>query len=113
MLTASIAASSNGDNTIVSAVAGFSIRVISYVLSFSTGTVNAKWMSGTGGGATALTGLIYGPLAAGASQTVVAPANDGNARGWFQTDGGKALNLNLSAGVAVGGHVVYELVSAT
>lgn len=106
MLTAPIAASSSGDNSIVSGVAGFAIRVIGYVLSFS-GTVNAKWMSDTGGGAVALSGLLYGV----ADTQVVAPATDQTARGWFQTASGKALNLNLSGAVAVGGHVVYELVS--
>jgi len=33
-----------------------------------------------------------------------------NGRGWFQTSSGKALNLSLSAGVPVGGHVLYEMI---
>jgi hypothetical protein len=66
-------------------------------------------MSDVGGGAVALTGLLYGvgtspaPVVAGG----VAPAG----RGLFQTAAGKALNLNLSGAVAVGGLVVYELAS--
>jgi len=89
-------------------VAGYAIRVIGYVLSFS-GATNARWMSGAGGGAVALSGLIYG----GASM-VEAPGDVGkNGRGWFQTAPGAPLNLNLSAGVAVGGHVLYELAPQT
>jgi hypothetical protein len=104
--SAVIAASASGDNTVVAAVAGFAIRVIGYNLSFS-GTVNAKWMSDTGGSAVALSGLIYG-----IADTQNALGDVGlNARGWFQTAAGKALNLNLSGAVAVGGHVLYELVA--
>jgi hypothetical protein len=100
-----ISASSSGDNTIVAAVANYYIRVLGYVVVFS-GTVNAKWMSDTGGGAVALSGLLYGVANSGVSAPVVSE----NARGWFQTAGGKALNLNLSGATAVGGHVLYELV---
>lgn len=106
--TTVITASSSGDNTVVSGVAGFAIRVIGYVLTFSA-AVNAQWYSDTGGSKVALSGLLYG---VGTSPPpAVAPEALPGARGWFQTASGKALNLNLSGAVAVGGHVIYELVS--
>jgi hypothetical protein len=104
--SAPITASASGDNVIVAAVLGYSVRVVGYVLSFS-GAVNAQWLSDVGGGAVALSGLLYGP-AAGAVLVAVEPGP--NARGWFQTARGKALNLNLSAAVAVGGSLIYDLV---
>jgi len=107
-LSAPITASASGDNTIVAAVPNFAIRVIGYCLTFSA-AVNAKWMSDVGGGAVALSGLLYGVGAA--PIPVNLPDVGTNARGWFQTAAGKALNLNLSGAVAVGGHVVYEMVS--
>lgn len=111
MPTAVIAASGAGDNTIVSAVAGYSIRVLHFVLSFSSAAVNAQWKSDVGGGAVNLTGILYGPLAAGQPQTIAAGEVAPAGRGLFQTASGKALNLNLSAGSPVGGFIVYELVS--
>ena len=81
---------------IVAAVTGKKIRVIAGKLSFS-GTVNAKWQSST---TSDLTGLTYG----------VANTLDPyqfNPGGHFETVAGELLNLNLSAGVAVGGYVDY------
>src|SRR5215813_5563985 len=102
MPTSAITASSSGDNTVVAAQAGYAIRVLGYVLTFSA-AVNAKWKSGS---STDLTGLLYGigtgPL------PVVVPECGKVQRGWFQTAAGQALVLNLSGGVAVGGHVIYE-----
>lgn len=107
-LSKAIAASSNGDNQLVAGVAGRRIRVVGYVLSFS-GAVNAKFTDGAGG--TALTGLLYGlgtaPLPVVAP---VVPPVVGSSQGWFATSQGNDLTLNLSGGVAVGGHVLYELV---
>lgn len=94
---AAIAASSNGNNTIVAAVTGKKIRVIQFKLS-SSGTVNWKWQSGAG--VTDLTGLTYAvanTLEAGIYNPV----------GHFETAAGSLLNLNLSAATAVGGYVVY------
>jgi hypothetical protein len=110
MPSAVIAASASGDNTVLAGVAGYAIRVQAFCLSFSSGAVNAQWKSDVGGGATNLTGLFYGPLAAGPPQTVVVPEVAPAGRGLFQTAAGKALNLNLSAAVAVGGFVDHELV---
>ena len=94
---AKVAASSNGDNTIVAAVPLKKIRVVGYNL-FANGTVNAKWQSGAAG--TDLTGLKYFVANTGISVSY-SPV------GWFETAAGVLLNLNLSAGVAVGGEVVY------
>lgn len=105
MATAAIAASASGDNQVVAAVAGKRIRVYAGVFSFA-GSVNAKWRSGT----TDLTGLYYG---AANSQVSLDFGGEGlgGMRGHFETAQGEALNVNLSTNVAVGGHVVYELVS--
>lgn len=94
---ATISASSSGNNTLVAAVSGKKIRVISFVLN-SSGTVNCKLQSGAGG--TDLTGLFYFVANTG----LVLPYS---ACGWLETASGGLLNLNLSAGVQVGGIVVY------
>ena len=74
---------------------GYKICVIGAKL-MAAGSVNAKWQSA----ATDLTGLSY--LVAGGGE--VLPHNPA---GWFETVAGEALNLNLSAAVAVGGHITY------
>ncbi len=94
---AAIAASSNGNNTLVSAVSGKKIRVLGVYL-ISNGTVNAKMQSGASG--TDLTGLAY--LVANAGY--VLPLSQ---VGWYETAAGSLLNLNLSSGVAVGGSLIY------
>lgn len=104
-LTAKIAAAASGDNVIVTGVTNKRIRVLGFVLSFS-GTVNAKWRSNT----TDLTGLEYGAV----SKSDVAPVTPSviaSGIGWFATNQGEDLRLNLSAATAVGGFVVYDLVS--
>lgn len=92
---APIAVSSSGDQTIVAAVTGKRLLVLAYNY-MANGTVNVKWRSNT----TDLTGLGY--LIANTGK--VAPFSQ---VGWFKTAVGEALNLNLSASVAVGGEVVY------
>jgi hypothetical protein len=109
--TAVLAASASGDNVVVAAVPGLAIRVLYAVVSFSNGPVNGQFRSDTGGGALNLTGLLYGPGAAGSSQTLDIGSVSPVGRGLFQTALGKALNLWLSGALAVGGFVVYELVS--
>lgn len=94
---ATISASSNGDNTLIAAVTGKKIRVLSYVL-VSNGTVNAKFQSGASG--TDLTGLLYEVANSGVSAGY-------NPVGHFETAVSTLLNLNLSAGTAVGGHITY------
>lgn len=105
---AKIAASASGVNTLVSGVAGKRIRVVAFVLSFS-GTVNAKFQSGASGVATGdLTGLYYGILGSVAAAQPP-PALPGGIQGHIETNTGEDLQLNLSAGVAVGGHVLYTV----
>jgi hypothetical protein len=99
---AAVAVSSSGNNTIVSAGGGSNkIRVLAVQL-IANGTVNVKWQSGASG--TDLTGLAY--LIANAGY--VLPYNP---LGWFETAANTLLNLNLSAGVAVGGCITYVLVT--
>lgn len=95
-----VQASSSGDNTLLSALTGRKIRVLAFYGSCA-GTVNAKFQSDASG--TDLTGLLYGVANSG----IVLPYND---RGWFETQAGQLLNLNLSAAVAVGGTLVYEVI---
>lgn len=93
---AAISASASGDTVVVAAVASKKIRVVSYMFQ-SAGAVDVRFRSGA---ATNLTGAL--PNA----------ANTGAAAGFspvghFETVAGEALNINLSAAVAVGGHVAY------
>lgn len=93
---AAIAASGSGDNTIVALVSGKKIRVLNYVL-VANGTVNVKWKSST---TTDKTGLAYLVANTGVASPH-APT------GLFETAAGEALVLNLSAAIAVGGHLSY------
>lgn len=94
---AKINAGTNGNNTLVAAVTAKKIRVLSvYVV--SSGTVNGKFQSAAAG--TDLTGLSYMVVNSG----FVLPFNP---IGWFETIAGELLNLNLSAGVTVGGSLTY------
>jgi hypothetical protein len=68
----------------------------------ANGSVNAKWQSGAGG--TDLTGLAYLVVNSG----YVLPFNP---VGWFETAADTLLNLNLSAAIAVGGSLVYIVVT--
>ena len=95
---AAISTSSAGDNQLVAAVAGCKIRVVSGFLIADSTPVSVQFRSNANG--TACTGLI--PLAANAG--FVLPYNQG---GWFETDVGEYLNLELSGSVAVGGAVSY------
>lgn len=93
-----IDAATSGDNTIVAAVTGKKIRVLSYVL-VSAGTVTARFESGAGG--TALTGQMTMAV----NTNHVAPFSP---VGHFQTAEGALLNLELSGAVSVDGYLVYE-----
>lgn len=96
---ATIAASSNGANSLVAAVGGKKIRVLAYNF-ISNGTVNAKFQSDAAGTPVDLTGNKYCVANMGIAATFV-PV------GWFESGSGKTLDLFLSAGVAVGGELVY------
>jgi hypothetical protein len=94
---AKIDVASSGDNSIVSAVAGKKIRVIS-LFYLASGTVTAMWYSAAAG--TALTGGLQHTAATG----VVLNQNED---GWFETVAGEALVLNLSAAISVDGFLSY------
>lgn len=94
---ASIAASSSGDNTVVAAVAGKRIRVLSYML-VAAGAVTVRFESGAGGTA------LSGQMSLAANGGAVANFNQG---GWFQTAAGSLLNLELGGAVSVAGHLSY------
>lgn len=90
-----ITASASGATAVVASVASKKIRVISYVV-VANAAVNIKFQSNS----TDKTGLLY--LAGnGGVSGAYAPT------GHFETASGEALNINLSAAVAVGGHVTY------
>lgn len=105
MKSAPINVSAAGPNLVVPGTQGKRIRVVAFVLSFG-GVVDAIFQTSTGNVA------IGGPYHGGAGATVPAapmPINLGGIESHFDTAQGDALNLNLSAPVAVGGHVVYVL----
>jgi hypothetical protein len=91
-----VSASAGGATTQVAAVAGKKISVLAFALT-SSGIVNVKFQSHTAGDVSGLfyeianTGFVLGP----------------NEWGWFETVTGEALDINLSAGVPVGGVLTY------
>lgn len=85
------------DNTIVAAVAGKRIRVVSYFL-VNTTAQTIRFESAAGG--TALTGQ----MALANNGVLEAPFNP---MGHFQTVKGELLNLELSGATSVDGHLTY------
>ena len=98
LATVAISVSSSGDSQLVAAVTSHRIRVVQVGL-MANGNVGVKF---TGSGD--LTGTY--PLTANTG-FVLGPCPDD--RWWFQTDVGAALNINLSAAVAVGGVLGYVI----
>jgi len=94
---AAINVAASGDNTIVSAVSGKKIRVLSYSLVCGA-AVNARWEDGAGG--TALSGIMEFAANSGIS-VPYSPV------GHFETTANTILNLELSGAVSVDGHLVY------
>src|SRR5215467_7752716 len=91
----------SGDNQVVAAVAGKIIRVLAATLMNNVATAqNARFRSATNS-ISALIGL--GAVANGIFYYEYC------VHGWFQTNVGEALNINLSAATAVGVDVVYVL----
>ena len=88
-----------GDTTLVAAVAGKKIRVIS-MFYLAAATVSVRFESGTGG--TSLTGNLQHTAQTG----VVLNYNED---GWFETAAGALLNLELTGGgvIAVDGALSY------
>lgn len=94
---AKINAATSGDNTLVAAVSGKKIRVVS-LFYIAAGTVNTRFESATGG--TALTGQMNHVASSGVSLSF-------NETGWFETIAGELLNLELSAAISVDGCLSY------
>jgi hypothetical protein len=92
-----ISGSASGNNTLVAAVSGKKIRMLSLLL-VASGTVNVKFQSGAGG--TDLTGLMNLVANTGFS-LAYSPI------GHFETASNTLLNMSLSAAVAVGGVLTY------
>jgi hypothetical protein len=93
-----VAATTGGDNTLVLAVTGKRIRVVQLVLVASGGANSVRLESGASG--TAHTGVM--DLVSDGQLTLpYSPA------GWCQTAASALLNLELSAGTAVGGLIGY------
>lgn len=97
--TAPISASTIGDNTLVAAVSGKSVYVLSLFLICSA-AVSVRFESGAGG--TALSGVMSFPTNGG----IVLPFNPGS---WFNTASNTLLNLELSvaASATVSGTLQY------
>ena len=97
---AAISAAINGDNTIVAAVAGQQIKVLSMLLIVS-GDVDVRFESGAGGAA--LTGVMSLAADGNGFALPVAPVG----YHWIETVAGQLLNLELSAAVQVSGCITY------
>lgn len=99
---AKVDVSASGDSTVVAAVSGRKIRVLTYVLASDTNT-KIKFKSDT----TDLTG----PMALGAYSNIFNGNTDltpGGLIGVLETAPGEALVLNSTVAAAVGGHIVYK-----
>lgn len=99
---APIAAATSGANTLLAAVTGKKIRILSLAM-IGAGAVNAYFTSAAAGA------VIFG---GSTNKITVAAAGDGfvlphNPDGWFETVAGELLNLNLSGAVAVSGGFTY------
>ena len=100
LLFASVRATSNGDNTVVSADTTRKIKVCSYVI-VADGIVSAKWKDSTGSDLTGAMALI---TSSGVS------AIGGTTDSWlFETSINANLILNLSGAVGISGHISYFL----
>lgn len=94
---AAIAATTSGDNTLVSAVTGRKIRVTSCLL-VASDDVTVRFESGASG--TALTGQMVLSPSSGFSLPY-------NPNGWFETAASTLLNLELSGTIPVAGSLTY------
>lgn len=94
---AAIDAATSGDNTLVAAVTGKKIRVLSVYL-VAAGAVTARFESGASGAA------LSGQMSLAANGAVALPFNPG---GWFETAAATLLNLELGGAVSVDGGLSY------
>lgn len=95
---AKVDAASNGDNTLVEAVAGKRLRVLAGHLTMTGTAVTIRFESAAGG--TALTGQMT-PLQGTSISLPFCPV------GHFQTAAGELLNLELGGAQSVDGWIVY------
>lgn len=86
-----------GDTTIVAAVTGKKIRVLSYVVTAANSSSTARFESGAGG--TSLSGVLR-------LLNVTAFVAPFNPMGYFETLSGEALSLEVTGG-DVDGHLTY------
>lgn len=94
-----IDASTSGDNTLVAAVPGMSIRVIAmYLISSNTNTLTFQSSTTTN---------LSGPMDLTSQEMITLPPSE---YGWMQASEGELLNLNLSASNQVSGSLIYFLV---
>lgn len=93
--TTFINTSTTGANQLVAAAPGFSIRVIQAVIT-TTLANTVKFQSSTND--------ISSLMTLSASGNLVLPFNE---HGWFQTNVGEALNLNISVATATGLTISY------
>jgi hypothetical protein len=103
MKYAVVNASASGSNTVVAAVANKRIRVLSYVI-IAAGDVSVTWQSASTAISGAMALAANGGAAPSAGQLVPA-----GLIGQFETNQGEALTMNLSAAIAVGGHLTYTV----
>lgn len=102
MKFAKIDISASGDTTIVAAVDGVKIRVITYIVASDTNT-KFKFKSAS----TDLTG----PMSVGAYSNIFNGNTDlipGGLIGVLETQPGEALVLSSTVAAAIGGHIVYK-----
>lgn len=95
---AAISGATSGNNTVVAAVSGKKIRVVSMFL-VCAGAVNVRFESAADG--TALTGVMSFAANGGISLTQ-------NDAGWFETTAGELLNMELGGAVQVSGGLTYQ-----
>jgi hypothetical protein len=100
VLRAAVSGATSGNNTLVTAVTGKKIKVLSLVLAAAS-AVTVRLESGAGG--TALTGVMS--LTANDLKIVFPPAEPGYH--WVETAAGALLNLELGGAVQVSGCIVY------
>ena len=97
---ANIDAATSPDNTIVAAVAGKRIRVLS-LFGIAAGAVTVRFES-TADGA-----KLTGAMELAANRGFTLPFNP---EGWFQTVAGELLNMELGGAVSFDGALTYVLV---
>lgn len=98
---AAIDSASSGDNQIVGGIASTKIRVLACFL-VAAGAVTVRFESGAGGSP------LSGQMNLAANGGFVLPFNPA---GWFETNAGELLNLELSGAVSADGSLTYVEVS--